>query len=198
MLPVTVPYAAPAANGKHLLDVYQPQSGSVHTVVIFIHGGGLTEGDRRWYRAVGASLAQGGYVAVLPSYRYYPAVDPLGSAHDVVEAIAWTARHIARYGGNPSHIVLAGHSAGSWMVDLVMMNQSVWNGTGFSHAPVAAAAYDPGTCNDRDTYARALRGAGIDVTVYTDTGTHMGEVEHLHTRGSKLRTVFDTWVWKIA
>ncbi len=254
MLPVTAAYAAPVDRGKHLLDIYRPSSAGAHSVVIFVHGGGLTEGDRTWYRAVGNSLATGGYVAVIPSYRYYPATNPVGSARDVVDAVAWTATHIARYGGNPKHIILIGHSAGGWMVDLAMMNRQLWTGTGFSHAPIAAAAYlsgdfadimypapsesaadrasdvklvgppgeqrarfspdryplahvpwllvcathdDPGTCDDRDAYAKALRSASIPATTFTDRGTHMGEVEHLHTIGSGLRTVFDAWVLKV-
>ncbi len=254
MLPVTVAYAAPVEHGKHLLDIYRPSRAGRHSVVIFIHGGGLTEGDRTWYRAVGASLAAGGYVAVIPSYRYYPATNPIGSARDIIDAVRWTATHIAHYGGNPKRIILIGHSAGGWMVDLAMMNHQLWIGTGFSHAPVAAAAYlsgdfaditypargesaadraadrkllgppgesrarfspdryppadvpwllvcatrdDAGACGDRDAYAAALHHASIPVTVFTDRGTHMGEVEHLRTIGSQFRTVFDAWALKV-
>jgi hypothetical protein len=62
---------------------------------------------------------------------------------------------------------------------------------------VCATDDDPGTCDDRDAYAKALRGASIPATVFTDRGTHFGEVEHLHTMGSRLRAVFDAWILKV-
>lgn len=244
-------YAAPVPRAKHVLDVYAPPGALARTVVVFVHGGGLTEGDRSWYRATGRSLANGGYVAVVPSYRYYPAVHPLDSARDIVAALEWVAEHIAALGGDPRKVVLAGHSAGGWLVDLVMMDRALWRGTAYARAPVAAAVYfsgdfadiiepapgesaadravdamiegppgrgrrplspdsypaarvpwflvcathdDPGTCDDRDAFARALRHAAVPVQTFTDGGTHMGEIVHLHTRGSALRTAFDSWL----
>jgi len=60
--------------------------------------------------------------------------------------------------------------------------------------PRLATHDDPGTCDDRDAFARALRHAAVPVQTFTDGGTHMGEIVHLHTRGSALRTAFDSWL----
>jgi acetyl esterase/lipase len=141
-------YAARVPRAKHVLDVYAPPGAHGRTVVVFVHGGGLIEGDRSWYRATGRSLANGGYVAVVPSYRYYPAVHPLDSARDIVAALEWVAEHIAALGGDPRKVVLAGHSAGGWHVDLVMMDRALWRGTAYARAPVAAAVYFSGDFAD--------------------------------------------------
>jgi acetyl esterase/lipase len=244
-------YAAPVPHEKHVLDVYAPRGAAGRTVIVFVHGGGLTEGDRSWYRAVGRSFAAGGYVAVVPSYRYFPAVRPMDSARDVVRAVQWVHLHIRAYGGDPEKIVLVGHSAGGWLVNLVMMDRELWRGSPPARAPVVAAAFmsgdfadierpapgeplaeqamdtriagppgaarrpispdsypvarvpwllvcstrdDPGACDDRDAYARALHRAHVPVETFTDRGTHMGEVSHLHAPGTALRTVFDAWL----
>jgi acetyl esterase/lipase len=42
---------------------------------------------------------------------------------DVAAAFAWTVRHIASYGGDPSRIVAAGHSAGGHLVALLAANE---------------------------------------------------------------------------
>ena len=39
--------------------------------------------------------------------------------HDVGEAIGWLHRHVARYGGDPTRIVLIGHSSGAHVASLV-------------------------------------------------------------------------------
>ena len=39
--------------------------------------------------------------------------------HDVGEAIGWLYRHVARYGGDPTRIVLIGHSSGAHLASLV-------------------------------------------------------------------------------
>ena len=38
------------------------------------------------------------------------------AVHDMILALKWVQRNIAYFGGDPSHVVLAGHSSGSWGV----------------------------------------------------------------------------------
>ncbi len=49
-------YAPPVPHGKHALDVYAPAAANVRPVLVFFHGGGLREGDRREYAFFAARL----------------------------------------------------------------------------------------------------------------------------------------------
>ena len=102
------------------VDVYVPPHGSASTpqaahrpVIVFFHGGGWRSGGREQYGFAGRAFASQGFVTVVVGYR-------LGAdgrfpifMQDAAAAIRWTRANIARYGGDPTRIVLAGHSAGA-------------------------------------------------------------------------------------
>jgi acetyl esterase/lipase len=107
-----------ADREKNRLDLYRP-TGRGWPVMVFIHGGGWTSGDKS-FRAGGADIyanigrfyaARGIGVAVI-SYRLQPDVAWPAQLADVAHAVAWVHTNVARYGGDPDTIVLAGHSAG--------------------------------------------------------------------------------------
>src|SRR3546814_14656444 len=43
---------------------------------------------------------------------------------DAAAAVAWTFKHIADYGGDPSKIIISGHSAGGYLVAMVGLDKS--------------------------------------------------------------------------
>jgi dienelactone hydrolase len=58
---------------RQSLDVYVPSGGaSGRPMVVFWHGGMWAWGSKEQYRFVGAALANSGYVAILPNYRWRP------------------------------------------------------------------------------------------------------------------------------
>jgi acetyl esterase/lipase len=77
---------------RHKLDLYLPY-GEVRGVVVFVHGGGFTGGDKNedgtFYPNVGRFLANAGYAAVLPNYRRAPQFGWPSASQDVRDAIAW-------------------------------------------------------------------------------------------------------------
>jgi len=125
------PEAVPAADAvvktdvaygkdeKQRLDVYGPKGARGAPVVVYVHGGEWTKGDKadvgykpRWFTA-------NGVVFVSTNYRLYPAARFPAHAEDVAAAVRWVADHIAGYGGDPKKVVLMGHSAGCHLVTLV-------------------------------------------------------------------------------
>lgn len=95
------------------LDVIAPTRPGPHPVLIFIHGGGWHMGRPEDYHFIGRTFARAGNVVVLPGYRLGPDGVYPHMLEDGAMAVGWTAANIARFGGDPSHVVLMGHSAGA-------------------------------------------------------------------------------------
>lgn len=105
------------------LDIYAPPGATDRPVVVFLYGGSWQSGERRDYRFVGTRLAEAGIVVVIPDYRLYPQVRFPVFVEDAAAAVTWTARNIARFGGDPRRIVVAGHSAGAQIAALVALDR---------------------------------------------------------------------------
>jgi len=106
------------------LDVYTP-TGDVkksRPVLVFLYGGGYSDGQKESYRFVAESFTKEGYVVVIPDYRKYPKVKFPCFVFDGAQAIAWTYKNIGQYGGDKDRIFVEGHSAGAHIGALVAAN----------------------------------------------------------------------------
>lgn len=97
------------------LDVYHPVDTAGLPVVVWFHGGGLTGGERH----IPGELKRSGLVVVAPNYRLLPKAEIKDCIDDAAAAVAWTFRNIAKYGGDPSKIFVAGHSAGGYLTSMI-------------------------------------------------------------------------------
>ena len=61
------------------LDVYVPKATGLKPVVLFVHGGVWSSGDKWQFSPLGSFLAEEGVVAVLVQYTLYPKVSHLFS-----------------------------------------------------------------------------------------------------------------------
>ena len=114
----------PYGSWGEKLDVFGAQghkkSRDPAPVFVFIHGGywrSLTRSDHSF--AVEA-LVKAGACAVVPDYTLCPTVTIPDIARQMAEAVAWTYQNIARYGGDPRRMVIAGHSAGGHLTAMMM------------------------------------------------------------------------------
>jgi acetyl esterase/lipase len=98
---------------RQRLDVYTPPGAHELPVVVFWYGGAWSSGRKSQYRFVGVALAERGCITVVPDYRLYPAVKYPAFIEDGALAVAWVERHAREFGGDPSRIILMGHSAGA-------------------------------------------------------------------------------------
>jgi arylformamidase len=116
-----VPYGTDPAEK---LDVFPaPQPGA--PVLVFIHGGYWRALDKRDVSFVAPAFTRDGACVVVPNYTLCPAITIPGIVMQMVRAVAWTRRNIARYGGDPDSITVAGHSAGGHLA--AMMLACLWN-----------------------------------------------------------------------
>jgi acetyl esterase/lipase len=109
-------------NNKDRLDVYIPARAKAAPVIIAVHGGALTEGDKSEQTFVGQRFASAGMVTVVVNYRLSPGVAHPAHVHDLAKAAAWVKHNIARYGGDPTKLFLVGHSAGGYLISLLLLD----------------------------------------------------------------------------
>jgi arylformamidase len=93
-------------------------------VLFFIHGGYWRSLDKRDHSFVAPPFTQRGVCVVVPNYALCPATTIPNIALQMVRALAWTWRNAAHWGGDPSRITVAGHSAGGHLA--AMMLACLW------------------------------------------------------------------------
>jgi len=114
-------------DARNVLDVYRPPGQAAQDgkapVIVFFYGGNWVSGERAEYAYVGRALAARGFVVVVPDYRLYPQVRYPDFLDDAAQAVAWTEREIARYGGDPDKVFLMGHSAGAYNAAMLALDE---------------------------------------------------------------------------
>lgn len=104
------------------LDVYAPSEvAEPWPVAIFFYGGSWETGRRQAYRWVARALAARGFLTVVPDYRVHPDVYPR-FLEDGAAAVRWAVEHVGKLGGDPSRIVLIGHSAGAYNAAMLALD----------------------------------------------------------------------------
>ncbi len=112
-----------ADETRHALDIWMPKNAKNVPVLFFVHGGAWAIGDKLTFAISAKAFAEQGIGIVATNYRLSPKVKHPAHIEDVAKAFAWTADNIAKHGGDPKKIVLAGHSAGGHLVSLLATNE---------------------------------------------------------------------------
>jgi len=124
-----LPYAD-GKNPQQYLDLFLPKRAAHYPVVVFVHGGFWIHQDRDYYEPVvglyhnvGIALARRGIGVACISYRLVPDVPFEDELDDVALATKWTHDLIAERGGDPTKMVIAGHSAGGHIAALLAFDE---------------------------------------------------------------------------
>ena len=89
-------------------------------VLFFIHGGYWRMLDKSAQTFIAPSWSARGAMVVIPNYSLAPAVSLEQISLEIAQALAWTWRHAGQFGGDPSRIVVAGHSAGGHLTGMAL------------------------------------------------------------------------------
>lgn len=109
----------------HRLDLYcapSPGAGPAAPLLVLVHGGGWSRGDKSSAGLLRGKLAHWGgrgWPVVSLNYRMAPAATPVEQAHDIGRALAFVQSRAPAWGADPSRCVLMGHSAGAHLVSLL-------------------------------------------------------------------------------
>lgn len=107
------------AGPGETLDVF-PTARADAPVLFFIHGGWWRSLDKRDLSFIAPAYTRAGALVVLPNYALCPGVGIDAIVMQLVQAVAWTYRNAALYGGDPRRIVVAGHSAGGHLASMLL------------------------------------------------------------------------------
>ena len=129
-----IPYLTGAQypNDLDKLDLYLPEGKTGVPVIVWIHGGALTQDDKNLEGATGRRFAQAGIALAAVNYRLSPAVSHPAHVQDAAASFAWVKRHIGKYGGDPNRVFLVGHSAGAYLAQLLVTDERYLKAHGLS------------------------------------------------------------------
>lgn len=113
------------SEARQRLDLYRPAASKQAArlpVIVFVYGGSWSSGDRSGYGFVGRALAARGFLVAVPDYRLVPQVRFPLFLEDNAAAVRWVVANAVRFGGDPSRVVLVGHSAGAYNVAMLALD----------------------------------------------------------------------------
>jgi acetyl esterase/lipase len=101
------------------LDVYSPPEGKDHPVIVWIHGGGWSKGDKAAMQQKPQAFVDKGFVLVSVNYRLVPAVTVKDIMADLAQSVRWVRDHAAEHRGDQNKLIIMGHSAGAHLAALL-------------------------------------------------------------------------------
>ena len=106
------------------LDIFPAKKANA-PVIVFIHGGYWRSLDKSDHSFVAPALHDMGACVVVVNYALCPGspkapVTIPDIAIQMTHALAWVWKNIAKFGGNPQEVVVAGHSAGGHLAAMLL------------------------------------------------------------------------------
>ena len=117
-----IPYhqgAGDYASQRCVLDFYYPSDIKDFPTVVWFHGGGLTGGSKE----IPDGLKNSGLGVIGVNYRLLPGATVEECIDDAAAAVAWAFRNVESRGGSTAKIFVAGHSAGGYLTDMVVLDK---------------------------------------------------------------------------
>jgi acetyl esterase/lipase len=112
------------------LDVYLPRDRPSVATLIWFHGGGLKNGDKRPNSTndsvssveLAKSFADDGVAVVVPNYRLSPKATFPSYIEDAAASVAWAMREMPKLVAKESRFYIGGHSAGGYLALMIALD----------------------------------------------------------------------------
>lgn len=135
-----IPYSADTHAAKKL-DLYLPD-GEKFPLLVYIHGGGIVEGDKgRDGRCLANHFLPLGIAVASVNYRMYPEAKYPEFIEDCAEAVKWLTDEL---GDRISHLFLGGTSAGGYITMMLCFDEKYLSAVGLSGGAVTGYIHDAG------------------------------------------------------
>ncbi len=179
-----------------VVNVFAPVDASNAEVMVFIHGGGFSQGSSSIDLYEGSSLAQRGVVVVTMNYRlgmlgFLAHAELEGGNYGIADqllALQWVRDNVAAFGGDPSEVTIFGESAGA--VSVVVHVASAQSTGLFARAVSQSSGGGLGVATEANALTRSadmieaagctsdtvncLRAADVSTLVNATSGAGMG------------------------
>ncbi len=156
-----IPYATPA-HERQVLDVHAPPGAKDLPVVFWIHGGGWQAGHKGLVALKPKAFTDAGFVFVSTNHRLLPTVEMGDIIRDIARGVRWVRDHAAEYGGDPTRVLVMGHSSGGQLAAIICTDDRYLKAEGLSPTmirgcvPVDADTFDiPAIIEVAEVRARA-------------------------------------------
>ena len=116
------------SDERQRLDVYTSKKRRFFSgapVLIYVHGGGFTGGDKTMNTNIPKTFAAMGIIGVSATYQLAPDAQWPAGANDVGAAVKWVHENIEEFGGHPDQIFVLGESAGAFHVASYVLRPDV-------------------------------------------------------------------------
>ncbi len=101
------------------LDLYYPTNKEGYATVVWFHGGGLKNGNKK----IADRLKNQGIAVAAVNYRLFPKAKAPVYLEDTAASIAWVFKNIESLGGDPDKIFVSGSSAGGYLTAMVGLDK---------------------------------------------------------------------------
>ena len=110
------------------LDAFIPEGAKDLPIMVFIHGGGWTEGTNQYFEAPAATFVKANAIYVAINMTNIPPNTVPGMTQQCREAIKWVWKNAAMLGGDPNKLYVSGHSSGGHLTNMMLTTQWVDHG----------------------------------------------------------------------
>jgi len=103
------------------LDLYLPGTGHDFPALVWLHGGGLTNGSKveDYTVAIAKRFAHAGIATAVVNYRLSPKATYPAYIEDAAAAFVWVGAHAAEQHIDPRRVFVGGHSAGGYLTAML-------------------------------------------------------------------------------